>query len=371
VNELLAFQEATPAGDLHAYVTVHRLDPRAGETTAHISVLRRDATGNGYEDPGIIEVQGDYRDDREAFYLALDDRIIDLIRNERESLLLDRTQRVVLRGESSGRLFNVFYKPGRSSVLEEIGHSLFGVFDLFPPKAITDHRNRCAWIREVEGRTFFDLIKGLEVAPFDACSSVNHGFVQLGRASALMFLLGNEDFHSQNLLWTPDDRPVSLDLETLGQAVFFGRQHRKNNRHERNDDEQYLYNGLNAMREGLFTNSDEIPVDFPEEAMIGFGLGVQKMFEEFERDEGLRQAVMNVLVAGAETFPLFTRVPLRRSMIYLLLNGMDFPVPHYSFSLPAGDLVAYLEPHFERVCRHASRFRGDSLAGYKNLMIWC
>ncbi|HEX5038425.1 MAG TPA: hypothetical protein VFX30_14815 [bacterium] len=379
VSEPLVFHEAAPVGDLHSYFTVHGMDVGATTAAVTLSVLRKGGDGNGEEEILPWEFEGDYRGRRDDLCRDLDDRVRRLTRDEGESLFQNRTQRVLLKGESSGRLFPVFHKFGRSSVMEGIGHDLFHSFGFPQPEVASDPSGSSAWIENVDARRFDGLIEEhfdekdprKQISEWTVTPSTGMDFFRLGRASALMFLLGNEDFHAENLLWFPEGGPVPLDMESLGQAVFFGRQHRKEREYERADDGLFILNALNSLRRGLFNNSQGIPMTLPLDATVGFALGVQKLFEAFEEDEGLRDEFLAFFREEGPPSPLYARAVLRPTMIYKLLDGFETPVPHYSVRLPREEFVGFLEGRLAQVGRFAARFRGDALGGYKPLMLWC
>lgn len=357
VKEDLELVSHDPCGDEHAYFTIHEIDVTPDCAKVKISYLRKDDEGYGVEVFREFSFEGDFRQNLGELYRKIDGEYFDIMKenNRGRDFFLNQTRTVILKGCSSGKEYKVYYKFGKAIGIEVLASEILEELNLGSANIYEAPDRSHIWLKQIKAETVSDFIDKYSVDPksynrtlsIDPPVNYKNLFANMGRAVAVMFILGNEDLSCENMLSDSNQRVYAIDNEMLGSVAFYGMDMLDEFRGQ-NDYDQVIMRFLNIAIRNIFSVLDHhqihIPVrGIPQELRRSFLDGIKTTFEEFVESSEKMDMIEQIISEYRDG--LYSRVLLRASGDYHPL----LPIPHYCVETSAKTLTELFHDRLDKV----------------------
>lgn len=365
-GEKLEFVEATPVGDPHVYFTIHDIHFDPTTATVRVSYLVKDEEGYGIPTFHNLEISrasyGDYSGESldsyppvlQSLYHKVDLALRKLLyRNGSwQNLFENSTKLVILKSQSTGQQYKVYYKFGQSSQMEFLGEKILKKLGVKTPKIHQSADRNYVWIENIESNYSSPHLDFEEVQWEMPKPELEELFFDIGRYITFLFLLGHDDFHPGNFLVTPKSEGYAIDFETIGQANFFqlyGQStYSEFNRKLKSflsmpkkmdrDVARRLYQGMEGFEDTNFRLFDPKRVD---------PTVVEKLFQGIEDAAKIARTVLPTLYEALEETGLnhiYTRRVILPTTTYV--NARISPIPHYSIKISREELARIIKKRY-------------------------
>ncbi len=272
-------------------------------------------------------------------YREIDLEVLKIIRSHGmgKDLFRGATRRVTFSHHQTGQVYKAYHKFGPSLEAESHGRSLLRFFGLEAPRMIESSLPGGYWIEHAEGDLLKDIIQW--------CRRYRYSFIdwidayperaarmafELGRQIAVLYVLGNEDFHDENVVVTQEGHCRVIDLETLGVPAWIALQSKSQGR--------YVSDAINRN----FANHLFSYWDSRDRKMVWFiteGFADRLLEGAMEVFQKLRNpSFQKGLIASARQ-DFLARAVIRPTDAYQEDLGFGNIVPHYTFRV-SGDAFA-------------------------------
>lgn len=342
VEEKLEFVEAQPVGDLHVYFVIHQIEHGISSAKVTLSYLIRNAKEDARRQIKTIEVER-YQGEAHLDFLKRMDLKLVLSNIDEEShwdekLFQTQTQCVILK-DGKGQRHKVYYKHGKSAVMEYVGAELFRSLGLKAPRIYFSPESECAWIESIESESFeSSILQGPHSSFYAPPMGQSHIklkteitpllkelFKELGRSTALLFILGHRDFHSNNFLVTSNFEGYTIDFETLGQKDFQNPEWIL----DLAQTEKFLLQVMASLFHDSFGDTLMVPVELKSQ----FYEGIKEVVTEAQLFSLLQDLLLKVGSNNLYTRIIINSTSSYKSFGYTEKGWHDFAVPHYNLRI--------------------------------------
>lgn len=342
-DEPLKLLSSPRVGDRHVYFTISNMRIESNRSIAQLDHVDMDGDGVGVEQTRYIEIDRGQHASMSARYREIDRSARELIQRNPFTLFHNHTRKVYLRGERSGRVYTVFYKPGRIAGAEHVGRLFLGAANLRVSRLLPSLLPHACWIEGMEGRTFESILrdclscgKPLSWWLYRDEEGSERLFSTIGRAIGTLYLCGNRDFHAENLLIGPSRHAAVVDLECAGCPPFSG------DRQSHDPVTRAIRCALEGvfLLKGLFVRNErlvfgELKLNIGSRYIDALREGAESVFKLFRESDGLLEGILSSVPQE-----FYARMVIYPTRMYTEGFGLRHSIPHYTMPVDKDRFVA-------------------------------